>query len=66
MIVGYELNWNFACQLVSDIEIFFQTNLGTQSKKNKYENSEYVPISINPPTSEGYSEQKDSELWCRF
>ena len=41
-------------------------DLGTQSKKNKYENSEYVPISINPPTSEGYSEQKDSELWCRF
>ena len=42
------------------------TALGTQSKKNKYENSEYVPISFNPPTYEGNSEQKDSELWHRF
>ena len=40
--------------------------LGTQSKKNKYENSEHVPISFDPPSSEGYREQKDSELWYRF
>ena len=41
---------------------FLLIQLGTQSKKKKYKNSEYVPISFDPPSSEGYREQKDSEL----
>ena len=37
--------------------------LGTDPKKNKYGFSEHGPISFDPPTSEGFSEQNYSETW---
>ena len=37
--------------------------LGTDPKKIKYGFSEHGPISFDPPTSEGFSEQNYSETW---
>ncbi len=39
------------------------SRLGTDPKKIKYGFSEHGPISFDPPTSEGFSEQNYSEIW---